>query len=248
MVVRRGAMPMSGAAVLAATELLVDGGVIDLDDDERHHLQVRRVSDGATVRVFDGEGGTAAGVLRHAKSSATVTISNVHRADRPAPTVLAIGAGDKDRFIALAERATELGVTELIPVEAERARDVAGRVRAAHLDRMRRRAREACKQCGNPWATTIVEPLSFEQLIQRYRARRWLVADHSGGAAPGIGTVEAIGWIIGPEGGLTPDEMVRCRETLGAVSVTLGPSILRFDTAAIVAAGLTIDRRLTAER
>jgi 16S rRNA (uracil1498-N3)-methyltransferase len=239
---------MSTAAVLVAAELLVDGAVIALDDDERHHLQVRRVPAGAAVRVFDGEGGTAAGSLRHTKSLATVTISNLHRASQPARTVLAIGAGDKDRFLALAERATELGVTELIPVETERARDVAGRIRTAHLDRMRRRAREACKQCGNPWATAIAEPMSFEQLAERSPALRWLVADDSGDACPGIGTADAIGWIIGPEGGLTPDEIVRCREALRAVPVTLGSVILRFDTAAIVAAGLTIDRRLTTEQ
>ncbi|HEY3935084.1 MAG TPA: RsmE family RNA methyltransferase [Gemmatimonadales bacterium] len=237
---------MSNAAVLVAPGLLKSGAVVELDDDEVHHLHVRRVPDDAMVRVFDGEGTVAVGQVRRRGNSVVATISDARSAARPPTTILAVGAGDKDRFLPLAERATELGVTRLVPIETGRSRDVGGRIRVEQIERMRRRAREACKQCGSPWAAVVGEPIPLAALGETHGGARWLLADVGGAVAPQIGAKTPIGWIIGPEGGLTAEEIAWCSDALGATLAVLGPSMLRFDTAAIAAAAVTIDRRHTA--
>ena len=72
-----------------------------------------------------------------------------------------------------------------------------------------------------------------------------MVASLDGAPCPRLGATESIGWIIGPEGGLTDEEMLFCSGTLDAAPVSFGSTILRFDTAAVAAATLTLDRRRT---
>ena len=74
------------------------------------------------------------------------------RRGRPSST-LAVGAGDRDRFGWLVEKAAELGVTTLVPIETARTTGVATRLRGKHLEKLRRQALEAIKQSGAPWAT-----------------------------------------------------------------------------------------------
>ncbi len=71
----------------------------------------------------------------------------------------------------------------------------------------------------------------------------WLVGTVDGAPCPRLAANEAIGWIIGPEGGLTPDELRHCVERMDATKVSFGETILRFDTAAIAAVAITQDRR-----
>ena len=229
--------------VLVEPGALVDGAAIDLDDTEAHHLRVRRVEAFADVHLFDGAGTSARGSLTARGQAVSVTVGIVQHAPRPAPTLLAVGAGDKDRFLSLAERCTELGVTQLIPLTTERSQTVDTRFRDSWLDKARRRAREACKQSENPWATNVDEACALSRLGERYPRVNWLVASLAGAACPRLGAIESVGWIIGPEGGLTDNEMTFCAEQLDAAPVSFGSTILRFDTAAVSAATLTLDRR-----
>ena len=237
-----GAAPVT-PRVLAAPGALVDGVTIDLDDTEAHHLRVRRIAVGDEVTVLDGAGQFAAGTVIHRDGRVGVELSVVQMAPQPPATILVVGAGDRDRFLLLAERCTELGVTRLVPLYTARSRTVDTRVRGSVLDRARRRAREACKQSGNPWGTTISESCEFDALADAIRETRWLLADYTGGSCPAIGPDEEVAWVIGPEGGLTPEETDQCRATLGATPVNLGPAMLRFDTAALAAGVVTQDRR-----
>jgi len=229
--------------VLVPAGSLQDGATIELEDAELHHLRVRRLGVDDDVIVLDGAGSSAQGSIRSLGHEWRVAIGAVHRAPVPATTVLAVGAGDKDRFLLLAERCTEMGMTHLVPIDTERSRAVDTRVRASGLERVRRRAREACKQSGSPWATVVEENGELADLPVRHPEVRWLLGEHAGGRCPQLQPDAAVGWIIGPEGGLTSGELEYCRVTLKAEPVGFGPAVLRFDTAAIAAGVITQDRR-----
>lgn len=229
--------------VLVPLGTLVDGAEIDLDESEAHHLRVRRVEAFADVRLFDGAGTSARGSLTARGQVVSVAIGIVQYAPPVAPTLLAVGAGDKDRFLSLAERCTELGVTQLVPLTTERSQAVDTRFRDSWLDKARRRAREACKQSENPWATTVDDVCALSRLGERYPQVNWLVGSLAGDSCPRLSASEAVGWIIGPEGGLTAEETQFAVEKLNATIVSFGSTILRFDTAAVAAATLTLDRR-----
>lgn len=232
---------MKTLAVLVAPGMLADGATVDLEEPERHHLKVRRAETGAEVLVFDGIGNVAHGIV--SGRGGAVSVGVVQHVPPPAETVLAVGAGDKERFLSLAERCTELGVTRLVPLVTERSQAVDGRFRDAALDKARRRAREACKQSENAWATVVENGCSFPELPGRHPAVRWLLAHVGGKACPAVAPGDAVGWIIGPEGGLAAEELKFAVETLRTVTVGLGPAVLRFDTAAAAAAAITQDRR-----
>ena len=231
--------------VLVSPGALIAGATIDLDESEAHHLRVRRATADSAVRLFDGEGRSADGTLRIAGNAVSVSVGVVHRTAQPATLVLAVGAGDKDRFLAMAERCTELGVTHLVPLRTERTQAVDTRFRDASLDKARRRAREACKQCENPWATVIENSCSIAELGVRHVGVHWHVGAVDGARCPPLGIEQPVGWIVGPEGGLTDGELTLAVGDLSAIPVSFGPSILRFDTAAVAAAAITLDRRGT---
>lgn len=232
---------MKTLAVLVAPGMLADGATVDLEDAERHHLKVRRVEGEAEVLVFDGVGNVARGIVNSRGDGVAVGV--VQWVPRPAETVLAVGAGDKDRFLVLAERCTELGVTRLVPLLTERSQAVDSRFRDVALDKARRRAREACKQSENAWATVVAESCPLAEVSVRHPGLRWLLAHVGGNVCPAVARGDAVGWIIGPEGGLAADELTIAVGMLRATPVALGPAVLRFDTAAVAAAAITQDRR-----
>jgi 16S rRNA (uracil1498-N3)-methyltransferase len=216
------------------------GGLLE---GEAHHLRVRRAEDGETVEVRDGEGLIGLGRLVRAGKSWEVDVTAADRASRPAELTLAVGAGDRDRFGWLVEKATELGVTSVIPLETERTAGVASRVRTQHLERLRRHALEAVKQSGAAWATRVEEPVSFDQIAARPIAGQGWVADANGAAVPATVGKTPLTVVIGPEGGLTEDELDRLRGA-GYAAVSLGPHTLWFETGAIAAAAAAVAGRL----
>ena len=229
--------------MLVPAQSLADGALLDLDEAEVRHLRVRRIAAGSAVVACDGAGKSSHATIVARGSGFAVSIGSVE-SFVPLPEItLAVGAGDKDRFATLAERCTELGVTRLVPLETERSQAVENRIRAAALDRVRRRAREACKQSGNPWATCVTEPRRLDQLQSSVATARWYLASAEGAPCPLISVSEHTGWIIGPEGGLTTAEIDYCRRELHATPVVFAPAILRFDTAAMAAAVVVLDRR-----
>ncbi len=217
-----------------------DGG---LRDGEAHHLQVRRVEPGESVELRDGEGLVGRGTLRRAGKSWTVDVIETSRVPAPLPLTLAVGAGDRERFGWLVEKATELGVTMVVPLECERTAGVATRVRTQHLDRLRRYALEAVKQSGAPWATRVAEPASLDDLIGEGLAGTGWLADAEGEPAPAVLHTEPVTAVVGPEGGLTPSERQRLREA-GYRPIRLSAHTLRFETAAIAAAAAAVAGRL----
>ncbi len=225
--------------VLVPPGSITAGATIALDAEEAHHLDVRRAAVDGPVHAIDGEGSLGMGRLVHRSSSWLVEVEIAVITPRPAELVLAVGAGDRDRFLTVAEKAAELGVTRLVPLETELTRSVATRVRDGALERARRRARDGCKQSGNAWLPEVAELTPLENLGDVAPGLRWFLADAQGEELPVLGGQEPVGWLIGPEGGFTGRELAETESGLGARRIRLGAHILRYETAAIAAAVIT---------
>ena len=131
----------------------------------------------------------------------------------------------------LVEKATELGAARLIPVMTRRT--VTERVK---LERLEAIAIEAAEQCGRTILPEIAEPQNLTRFLEQHPTRRLYFADEGGGEpaadafAPGPATI-----LIGPEGGFTDEERAQVRNAPNAVPISLGPRILRAETAALAA-------------
>ncbi|MDH4132335.1 MAG: 16S rRNA (uracil(1498)-N(3))-methyltransferase [Gemmatimonadota bacterium] len=220
--------------LLAPAGTLATGAVVELDEDESRHLTVRRAEPGAPVQLLDGSGLRADGRLGRAGKGWNVEISQVSREPAPVAVTLAVGAGDRERFGMLVEQAAQLGATGIIPLQTDRTTGVSTRLRGEHLDRIRRRGREALKQCGGAWAPEVSELRSLPELLAELApGARWL-ADPEGGPRPPLNAVVPLTIAVGPEGGFSSEE----RQLLlgaGFRPVRLGRHLLRFETAALAA-------------
>lgn len=234
--------PAAMIRVLLEPGDLTTGRRVSLLEGEAHHLRVRRANDDEPVEVRDGRGLVGKGRLLRSGKSWDVELLAVERAGRAPNLTLVVGAGDRDRFAWMVEKATELGVTAVIPLESERTVGVASRLRPQHLERMRRHALEAVKQSGAAWATELRDPVSWASIIGTPPAGKGWVADIAGSPVPAVLGEHELTIVIGPEGGLTQAELERLR-SVGYRPVGLGPHTLRFETAAIAAAAGAIAAR-----
>lgn len=232
----------SGGAPFMITALVSPGSLragatLVLDDTESHHLRVRRARAGEPVRLVDGAGETGLALLRSTGKAAAVEVQAVEPVPRPVPLLLAAGAGDRDRFGWMVEKATELGATGIVPVDSERAGDVATRLRPGQVQRLARRALEAMKQCGGAWAPEVRAPVALAQLLAEVdQPVRWLGAA-GGGATPGSLPADPAVILIGPEGGWSEAEAASIAAR-GFEPVCFGPHVLRFETAALAGIAL----------
>jgi 16S rRNA (uracil1498-N3)-methyltransferase len=227
--------------------VLVPPGVVAgrrerLDDTERHHLRVRRVADGELVELRDGEGLVGRGRLVTAGRRFEIEVESADRHDRPAPLTLAVGAGDRERFGWLVEKAAELGATSVVPLETEHSRAVATRVRQPQLDKLRRQALEVVKQCGAAWSVEV-QPLTAlgEFLAAERDGLRW-IADPAGVIPPAAMSTGPATVLVGPEGGFSQAER-EAATSAGYLPIALGPHVLRFETAALAAAAAVTTAR-----
>lgn len=211
------------------------GGRGRLLDGEAHHLRVRRARAGDEVELRDGHGLTGRGRLVEDAGEWSVAVESVEQCPVPPALVLAVGAGDRERFALLVEKAVELGVTVIVPLLTERTAGVATRLRESQLDRLRRQVLEAVKQSGNPWACLVEAPAALTDFLTRPAPGiRWL-AEAAGDPPPGVLGEEACTVLVGPEGGFTAAERAAALAA-GYRPVALGPHVLRFETAALAAA------------
>jgi 16S rRNA (uracil1498-N3)-methyltransferase len=215
---------------------------VSLEPEERHHLTVRRASVGEPVTVLDGMGTVAEGRLVEAREGFAVALSSIRQLPPPPGFTLVVGAGDKERFGWLAEKAAELGVTDLVPLKTERTRSVAAGIREGHVQALQRRARQAIKQSRAAWAPRIHPPESPAEAAARGAGiRRWL-ADARAEPPPAVPAGDALIVVVGPEGGLIDAER-RVFLAAGFTPVRLAPDLLRFETAALAAAAVVASQR-----
>jgi 16S rRNA (uracil1498-N3)-methyltransferase len=215
---------------------LGDAASIELDSKQANYLgNVLRMGIGAELLVFDGASGEwLARVEEASKKRMTLLVERKTREAETIPDVwLAFAPVKRTQTDWLVEKATELGVGRLVPVMTERT--VAERVR---LDRLGSIAIEAAEQCGRTRLPDIAEPEPLSRLLATREVERTLYfADESRDGQP-AGTAFQSGAALiltGPEGGFTEAERQSVRAAPNAIALSLGPRILRAETAALAA-------------
>lgn len=226
----------------------IEAGRVRFDAAEAHHLvRVLRLGPGATVEAIDGRGRlyvVRLGALARDGGWGTIEASFEPRTESPCAITLAPAVLKGERMDWLVQKATELGVARIAPVETARsvARPRPGA--AGRTTRWARIAREAVKQCGRVVVPTVVPPRRLAGLLAEEAPRHaatWLFSVAGGAwhrALPGAATPPpSVLLLVGPEGGFTPEELA-VAERSGARVVSLGPRILRAESAGIVAVAL----------
>lgn len=210
-----------------------------LGPQETRHVQVLRLRPGERLQVFDGRGAEAVAVLSELDAGHALlhldTAAEAHSrgAEYPQPVTLAIALLKGDKLADVVRAATELGAAriQLLVTQHAEARDIG----AQKLVRLRRIASEAARQSERRVVPEVLEPLPLGQLSWEGRA---LLA-HPGSAAR---VTDLLDWqtpltlLSGPEGGFSEAEVALLRER-GAEAITLGPRILRAETAPLALLG-----------
>jgi 16S rRNA (uracil1498-N3)-methyltransferase len=217
-------------------ETLLLGETI-LEGPEAHHLaNVRRFGPGDRIILFNGDGREyAAEVIETSKKRVHLRIIGAQEPARELGITLhvasALPKGDRGDF--LIEKLTELGVTNFTPLVT--ARSIV-QPKASIVEKIQRAVIEASKQCGRNVLMRVHPPMKFDDWLrlETLPTQRWIA--HPDGALMGPPTrLEAIAIAIGPEGGFTEAELVLANQC-GFAKRSLGPRILRVETAALMLA------------
>ena len=224
------------------SETTIQGERVTLGGTEAHHLlHVMRAKVGTAIIVFDGCGGEwPAEVAKLGRTEVEFSLGKHQAVERELATefilAVALPKGDRQRW--LVEKAVELGITRIVPLTTTRSTSSAAEAPA----KLARYVIEASKQCGRNRLLEIAKPQAWTELIEQGFGSNLLVA-HPGGR-----TVGEIRWdkqaatllAVGPEGGLTDDEIQLAQQHQWQV-VGLGQRILRIETAALaLVARLTV--------
>jgi 16S rRNA (uracil1498-N3)-methyltransferase len=226
------------------------GARVELPEHVAHHArEVLRLRAGAAVRVFDGAGREWDAVLDEV-SRRTVSARMLHavaaRAESPLRLVLAVAALKGDRMELVLQKATELGVAEIWPIVTFRT-DAAARpaLKGSRSERWERVASGAAEQCGRAHVPHVAPTATLRGLIERpFDGRRVALLETEGHAPLASLVVDAASpllLLIGPAGGFEPAEADELR-VAGFVAASLGPRILRAETAAVAAIAIAQSR------
>ena len=236
------AWPPASLPRLYVAQPLAAGATVTLAGGAANYLaNVLRLRAGDRVKLFDDRTGEWLATLADAaKKHVTLTVGDHLRDRERVPDLWLLFAPIKrGRIDWLVEKATELGVDRLLPVVTTRT--VVDRL---NLDRLRAHAIEAAEQCERTALPTLGEPMKLKAALASLPEGRTLYfADEQGGVAvaeaarPGPAAI-----LIGPEGGFTDEERAMIRAHPAACAISLGPRILRADTAALAAVAIWLAR------
>ncbi len=233
---------------LADLGAATSGSVVEVTGDEAHHaVVVRRLREGEAVMLTDGRGARGTGVVTStSKRAFTVTLDSVVREERPLPAFTVVQALPKgDRGELAVEVLTEVGVDRVVPWAAARSVAVWRGERAAKSHaKWQSTAREAAKQARRSWHPTVDPLTATDEVVELVRAASTALVLHEE-ATTGLADMDLTGddvlLVVGPEGGLTDDE-VAAFAAAGATTVRLGEEVLRTSTAGVVAVGALLAR------
>jgi len=214
-----------------------DGRAVLVGDEARHLARVMRCTVGDEVVVFDGSGTSwRARVASIGRDEVMLDMGEAVTASRltrvPLTLAVALPKGERQKW--LVEKLTELGVERLVPLATTRG--VAEATPAA-VERLSRGVIEACKQCGRDGLMQIGGPKGVAEVVgDAGSGAVLLVADRDGAPLQEIATAgNLVVALVGPEGGFTTEELATI-EAAGGRRVSLGPHVLRVETAAIALA------------
>ena len=243
------AYPPRSAPRLYVDVELSENAEIRLDGSHAHYLmKVMRIQQGAPVKLFDNRTGEyLAHVTTVGKRDLILLVDGKTRSRENVPDLWLLAAPiKKDRFNWIAEKATELGIAKLVPVQTARTQN--SQIRP---DKLRAHMIEAAEQCERT-ALPVLEPAQkLDGLLANWPTDRHLFFADERVHETGEGSfrkalVENEGpaaILIGPEGGFSDKERDAIRAMPQSVSVSLGPRILRADTAAVAAISLWMAER-----
>ncbi|HEX6710192.1 MAG TPA: RsmE family RNA methyltransferase [Rubrobacter sp.] len=209
---------------------LESGGVLDLPEDEAHHvLKVLRGRTGDPVEIVDGAGRLFSAELRGGRTAAVLEESAAGGAEVEVTLYQAVPKGG--RMDLVVEKATEVGATTIVPLLSERG---VVNPREGKVRRWRRVAEAAARQSLRLRVPRVGEPVAFEEAVLKVGETGVLLHN-----APDLQPVEEVvespaRLFVGPEGGWSEDEL-RLAEEAGIAFGALGPNRLRSETAGIVA-------------
>ena len=220
-----------------------------LPDEARHASRVLRMQPGDEVCAMDSAGGRfRAEIAEIDASGVRVKLTGALDSHEAAVRVTVYqGVPKADKLDFIVQKLTELGAASLAPVKMSRCvvklDEKDGKKRRERLERI---AREAAKQCNRGLSPTVCEPMGWTQALRAMAGHDLLLVPWEDARGTRLKDVFArrpraasVGIVIGPEGGMSAEEVDAMR-AIGAIPVTLGPRILRTETAAVVSAALVM--------
>jgi 16S rRNA (uracil1498-N3)-methyltransferase len=220
---------------------LAAGAAVALDRAQAHYLgTVLRLKPGSRILVFNGRDGEWGAILAGAKRTVALAVDARTRPQTtPADLHYLFAPLKATRLDYIVQKAVEMGVSRLQPVLTRHSQ-----VARVNMQRMRANAIEAAEQCGILSLPDIGEPVALPQVLAGHEAGRRLVFCDEGAEATNPITALAglprspLAVLVGPEGGFAEDERASLLKLPNVVRLSLGPRILRADTAAVAALAL----------
>jgi 16S rRNA (uracil1498-N3)-methyltransferase len=227
---------MDGKIRLYVDQPLAPGQAVALSQDQAHYLTgVMRLAAGAGILLFNGRDGEWQATLTTASKRGAIATcaARTRPLTMPPDLWLLFAPIKKARTDFIVEKAVELGVARILPVQTRHTNSE--RIRQ---DRLQAHAVEAAEQCGATYVPQVTDLQHLDKLLSQWPADRRLywcdetalgqpatLAPHEGPAAI----------LIGPEGGFSTEEAAKLRQNPSVTPLSLGPRILRADTAAVAA-------------
>ena len=226
---------------------LAPGQAVHLSPDQAHYLTgVMRLGTGAALLLFNGRDGEWRATLADATKRGAIAIPDAQTKPLhlPPDLWLLFAPIKKARTDFIVEKAVELGAARILPVQTRHTNSE--RIRQ---DRLQAHAVEAAEQCGATYVPEVADLTPLERLLRQWPDERALIwcDEASAGASPSPPGGGGMGWggttcpsapaaiLIGPEGGFSADESAKLRARPNVTTLSLGPRILRADTAAVAA-------------
>lgn len=234
---------MRTTRIFTAQPLAANSEVVLDKDAARHLVTVLRLKAGDPVSLFNGDGGEYPGEIVAASPKAVTVRTGAHSPqDRESPlrTLLAIGISRGERFEWVLQKATELGVTEIVPLYTERTEV---KLKGDREDKKQARWQQvivsACEQCGRNRLPVLHSPQPLRDWPGPQADIKLVLHHRSPVTLQSLASQKPLSMalLIGPEGGLSATEIAQA-ESSGFHALTLGPRVLRTETAPIVALGI----------
>lgn len=230
-------------------ENFCDDQVIIKGDDVKHIYKVLRLSNGDRISVNNCKGKEFIGEIANInKECVTVNILEEIQLNNESPVSITLyqGLPKSSKMDFIVQKSVEIGLTSIVPVVTERVISKSDVSEFKKTDRWVRIALEACKQCKRSIIPQVSSPINFDDMLQRIDSADLIVVPYENQENFGIRTmlreinktgIKSIAVIIGPEGGFEEEEIIKLK-SVGAYIVTLGPRILRTETAGLVTASI----------